>query len=326
MSQKCIEEQFNKELEMYIQGLPFSNKVNTENPQEYNELLQIAKQLTDKKTSNQIDEERMRQTFMNQLAKENKSKKVFSIKKVCAATIMVGILGIGMTQTVLGQNIIQSVIAKFTTGHANVLQLDKKAYDAEEKSNIQKTKNEPMPEEYKGKIFDKNGKEFEYFPPYLEGAYNSKGETLLCVKDGVVYTAEEWNALESNEEQIILTDSSILSNYTSFDVSLPTYLPEGITFQSAKVEFPKDNFCIELNFVDQTGKEVIYLQQRSNSEEAAGTGCTFDEVKEVDINGAKGLLYDNSLNWETDKIIYLMNTMDDSLSREEMIKVARSFN
>ena len=56
-----------------------------------------------------------------------------------------------------------------------------------------------------------------------------------------------------------------------------------------------------------------------------GEMATTDEVKEVDLNGVKGLMYDNSLDWEKDGVIYFLISLDNSITRDEMIKIAKSF-
>ena len=332
MSKKSIEEQFNEALDQYIiEGMVYRQDSPSE---EYDELLSIGKDLWDQRVCENINEDKLRRTFMEQLEKEKENKtmkKGKSLKTAIIAASMTAVLGVGMSQTALGKEFINSVVARFSTGHANVLQYDKEKEAAQREAIIEKRKSEPMPEEYKGKIFDVNGNEFTYFPAYLEGAYNAKGEPIMCVKDGEVYTEEEWNKKcaeeEAEEGYTEITNLAKISDYTCFEVKMPTYLPTGIVFKNAGVwsnEDVTDNQCIEINFVDETGKEVIYMQQRLACEEAGFETGTSDTVKEVDINGAKGLMYDNSLDWETEDTIYMMMSLDDSVTRDEMIKIAQS--
>ena len=110
---------------------------------------------------------------------------------------------------------------------------------------------------------------------------------------------------------------------------MPTYLPDGITFKNAGVwskETETENPIIEMYFVNESGKEAIYMQQRLACEEAAFETGSMSEVEEVDINGAKGLAYDNAINWETEEVIYSLMSLDQNITRDEMLKVARSFN
>lgn len=345
MSEKSIEDQFNQALEEYILGrTDYSSKksnqqkmqTSSEEYEEYEELLSIGKALWDEEVCKDINEDKLRHRFMKQIEEEKEKenmKKGKSLKKIIIAASMVAVLGVGMTQTAFGQSIINSVIARFSTGHANVLQYDEEQMEAEKQARIEERKNEPMPKEYVGKIFDKDGKEFTYFPAYLKGAYNAKGEPIMCAKDGEVYTEEEWNKKceeEMAEEAYTeITDPIKMSDYTCFEVEMPTYLPEGIHFRNAGVWSEAsytENLIIEINFQDESGKDVIYMQQRFACEEAAFESGTTDKVQEVDINGVKGLMHDNSLIWETEEVIYSIHTFDENITRDEVLKIARSFD
>ena len=332
MSEKSLETQFNKELDQYISGENLERQGTSS--EEYDALLSIGKALWDDKVCENINEDKLRSTFMAQLEQEKeneKMKKGKSLRKVIVAASMAAVLGGCISQTALAKEFINAVKEQFTTGHVSVLQIDSEKAAAERQARIEERKNEPMPEEYKGKIFDADGNEFTYFPAYLEGAYNANGEPIICTKDGEVYTEEEWNkyceAEEEEEGYTEITDIEHMNDYTCFDVKMPTYLPTGVTFKNAGVWSEAnvtDNQCIEINFVNEKGKEVIYMQQRLNCEEAACETGTYDTVVEVDINGAKGLMYDNSLDWETEDTIYMLMSLDDSVTRDEMIKIARS--
>lgn len=332
MSKKSIEEQFNESLDSYILG----GRVPEQDipSDEARELLDIGKELWDQKVCENINEDKLRKTFMAQLEREKENrtmKKGNTLKTAVTVAGLVGVLSVGMTQTAFGKGIINSVITRFSTGHGNVVQYDPEQQAAQKQAIIEKRKSEPMPAEYVGKIFDMNGNEFTYFPAYLEGAYNADGEPIICAEDGVVYTEEEWRQKCEEEDAEIgyteITDLSKLSDYTCFEVKMPTYLPEGVKFKTAGVwseEDVTDNMCIEMSFVNEAGEEVIYMQQRFACEEAGYETGTSDEVIELDINGAKGLMHDNSLDWETAEVMYLMQSIGDEVSRDEMIKIAES--
>lgn len=331
MSKERIEQQFSEDMDRYIRGGADIGENDEMTSEEYKDLLETGKELSQIEDCDEMCSQRLRERFMMQLEAERENgemKKVKSIKKTVTVAISVAAIGVVMAQTTFGQNLVSSIIGSFTTGRVTILQLDKEAEEAERQAIIEKHKNEPMPEEYKGKIFDKDGNEFTYFPAYLEGAYNAKGEPLMCVRDGEVYTEEEWNKISAEEEEYTeIKDSSKLNEYTNFTVSMPSYLPEGVKFESAGVysaEDVRDNPCIEIIFTNEAGEEAIYLQERLNCEEAKCEGGTYNEIKEVDINGAKGLIHGNSLDWETDETIYLMDAMDESISPEEMVEVAKS--
>lgn len=333
MSQKRIEDQFNEELERYILG-EASIHHEQANSEEDETLLEIGKALWDERKCPPMNEEKLRTTFIQQLEEERKHEKMKrnkSIKKIAVTAGMVAVLGAGMSQTALGQEAINSVIAHFSTKNISILQENQEKAEAARQAMIEKRKNEPMPEEYRGKIFDAEGNEFTYFPAYLEGAYNANGEPLFCVKDGVVYTEEEWNKKcqeeEAEEPLIDIKDISKINDYTSFDVILPSYLPEGIKFDVATVyceEDVKDSPLAMISYIDKSGNEAIYLDEREACEEAGFETSTYDEIEEVEINGVKGLMYDNSLNWETENTIYSLMSLDESITRDEMIQIARS--
>ena len=316
MSEKSLETQFNKELDQYISGDKFERQGTSS--EEYDELLSIGKALWDDKVCENINEDKLRSTFMAQIEQEReneKMKKGKSLKKMIAVASMVAVLGVGISQTALAEEIISSIKDRFTTGYSSVVQIDKE----KEKQKQQETLRE-VPEGCKGKIFDAEGKELEYLPMYLEDVYNKDGEPIIAVIDDCPYTEveyiEKFGNEEEEEEYPIVTEVDKINDYTSFEVKMPTYLTEGVTFSQANI------YCemgIGIEFINSAGERAVYMDVREKREGAQYETCTYDEIVEVDINGVKGLMFDNSLTWETEDTIYTLMSIHDDISREEMI-------
>jgi hypothetical protein len=235
--------------------------------------------------------------------------KVASIALVC-------VLGFSIMRTASAQEFVGKVLKTISLGHITVSE--------EEPMEVESF---PVPEKFKGKIFDKDGNPIEEFPGKPEKFYTASGEEIATfdLEDGEIITvAEQGKMME--EGTLVVKDTSKLNDYTCFDVTLPSYLPEGYEFDRAGF-FKDDNGVvenskyIELYFTnDKTGK-FIYMQQRFADEETAyGTGGS--KVEKIKVNGVDAVLYDNSLDWEYNGVIYMLNGR--GIAKDELIKIAES--
>ena len=215
------------------------------------------------------------------------------------------------------------MIKVFTTGNINVIQED---------STIERK--HTIPDAYKGKIFDKEGNCLDYFPESQGEMFSEDGKLILGLNEGKIITDQKEldeikNKEATRQEKFFsVSDPNRISDYTCFSVKLPSYLPEGVRFEKASFfeeGTPKDSLYVALHFVNEQNEEVIYMQQRFVCEETGIETGTDGEVKEVDVNGATGLRYDNCLDWEDDEVMYMMNFEDNQITEDEMLKIARSF-
>ncbi|MCM3698926.1 DUF4367 domain-containing protein [Paenibacillus macerans] len=128
------------------------------------------------------------------------------------------------------------------------------------------------------------------------------------------------------EHILSIKDTTKLADYADFPVKLPQYLPEGYDFDRA--EFYRDaeevsGKYVSLYFINKETKGSIFMQQRLPDEETAFSTGTDGKVEEVQLNGVKAILMDNSkLFWETKDALYDLSSRN--VDRNEIIRIAES--
>lgn len=326
MKVKSFEDKFSAEIDGYIQGIETVNKSKS---QEYNELLDIGKSLADTDFSSEINEEQI----FNRIVKnvENRGDKI--MKKcnkrrrpaVIAASVAVACLISGAAiQPSFAKDLAEKVLKTFNVGNYTVVQGDDKSEPSEIK----------VPDELKGKVFDKNGKVIEVFTKEnSKELYTSKGEKIgyIDASNGYKIFTEagyaEYEKANKHEGVIEVKDMNEVNKKLCFKVMLPSYLPEGFKFEKAELYGDKDNVsdkCVGLTFENEKTGKRFYMQQRWVCEETQCTGGG-EKVEEIKINGVKALVTDDSeINWEYNNIMnFLMKSRSD-LSKTELIKIAES--
>ena len=318
-NKKSIEDRFSMHIDAYFSGLERQNKLESE---EYNELFEIGKALADNDFSKNSNKEGVYARTLSKISKYKgvgimkKSKNLkHSITKV-ASIALVCILGFSVMQTASAQELVGRVLKPISLGHITVFE--------EEYGEIESF---PVPEKLKGKIFDKDGNPVEIFSEELEKLYTVDGEEIATfdLETGEIRTVAELDRM-MEEEILIVEDTDKLNDYTCFDVILPDYLPEGYKFgragffkgENGSVE---DSKYIELYFTNDKTGEFIYMQQRFADEETAyATGGS--KVEKIQVNGVDAVLYGNSLDWEYNGVIYMLNGR--GIAKDELIKIAES--
>ena len=157
-----------------------------------------------------------------------KSKKAKSIVTKVASFALVCVLGFSLMQTSFAQGVVDKIVRTISLGHITILQ-----------SEPSEMKSCPVPDELKGKIFDKDGNSLEVLSTENpEKIYTADGEEIACIDSNrEIITVAEAEKM-SEEQTLVVKDPNELNNYTCFDVKLPSYLPEGYKFTEA--EFFKD--------------------------------------------------------------------------------------
>ncbi|SCY60125.1 DUF4367 domain-containing protein [Alkaliphilus peptidifermentans] len=304
--------------------------------QGYEELSEIEKDLIEMDFSTGEGVERMRERFRANLEKCEEEKKIHAyrrFKKPAVAIASLFIVGILALQTTSAQNLVQSFVQRISLGNIGAEYLDLRT-------------GEPVPAEYKGKLFDSNGNLIEIMPKTIGELYTAEGEQVIAfvsedvAKDGILTASREKKWAEANsiivaedeEESFKITDTSILSQYTCFEVKMPNYLPEGYVFDYAelhpekegeRLEDIKNRKIISLYFTKKGEEGYIYMSQRFNCEETAGEAGAGEKPIKIDINGNPGIMYDNAVVWTTEKVNYMLIDCAD-IGREECQKIARS--
>lgn len=317
MSKKNIEDRFSIDIDAYLNGVDRQDKSQSE---EYKELLEIGKLLANNDFSENSNKEEVYDRTLKNISKyegENNMKKSRKITKV-ASIALVCVLGFSIMQTASAQEFIGKVLKNISLGHITISE--------EEPLEVESF---PVPEEFKGRIFDRAGNPVEELSTKLEKLYTVDGEEIaeFDLETGDIITVAEWNRTRK-EEILVVKDSSKLNNYTCFDVILPSYLPEGYKFDRAEF-YKDDNGVVEdIKYIDiyftndKTGK-YIYMQQRFADEETAyATGR--DRVEEIKINGVDAVIYDDrNIDWEANGVIYGISAKGE-VTKDELIKIAES--
>lgn len=321
MGNKKIEDRFSIDMDAYLSGIKSSDKVQSG---EFNELLELGKTLADKDFSKDSNKE---EVFNKTVKNINKykgegivimSKKTKNIVTKAASFAFVCVLGFSLMQTSFAQGVIDKIVRTVSLGHITILQ-----------SEPSETTSCPVPDELKGKIFDKDGNLLEVLSTVNpEKIYTADGEEIACIdSNGEMITVTEAEKMRE-EQTLVVKDPNKLNNYTCFDVILPSYLPEGYKFTEAEF-FKDENGVIEnakiigLYFANEKTGKFIYMQQRF-AEEEAGYVTGADKVEEVKINGVDAVLYgDSNLDWEYNGVIYMLVGRGE-IAKDELIKIAES--
>lgn len=132
---------------------------------------------------------------------------------------------------------------------------------------------------------------------------------------------------ETDGDTLSLNNFSDVDKYANFDVLLPTYLPEGYTFDRAELykndEGQISGKYVNLYFTNKETKGTIYMQQRFPDEETAYATSTDGNLEQLTINGVVAILMDDhKLNWETENTMYSLSSKD--ITKADLITLAES--
>ena len=316
MNHKDYEDRFSDDMDNYING---KENLNIEN-EDYKELLELGKTLSNNNFSKNSNKEKIINTSLENIKKYKGADNMKKSKKMiirAASLALVCILGVTTMRTSFAQELADKIANFISIGHVTVY--EDPIYDEGEIIQV--------PEELKGKIFDKEGNLIEEFtvgnPPAI---YTADGEKIAFIETETMKIVTEAE-VEKENNNLLVKDVNKLNDYTCFEVILPSYLPEGYEFDRAEFfrdgnEVVENTKYISIYFTNDETGEYIYMQQRFADEETAyETGG--QKVEQLKINGADAILYDNNLNWEDNGVIYMLNGR--GIPRDELIKTAESF-
>ncbi|MDX9871555.1 MAG: DUF4367 domain-containing protein [Clostridia bacterium] len=253
-------------------------------------------------------------------------KKIF-VKPIFTAAMVV-VLITGFVTTSFGQDLWR-IIKEISVGkHAKYTVIERTG-----------TPDLTIPEELKGKLYDKSGNVLAYFPE--NGAiYNQRGEEVLISvvvyenEDGSVVTkiealSKEEQAARETSQMTTLTDPESAKPYLAFDFSLPAYLPEGYAFDRIQLFNDENGQPVEnceyasVYFSNGDQAKDIYLQLRLMNEETAYE-ADIGNVDEVEINGHKGIIGESNLDIEIDGVMYMFMAGASGINNEQLFKMAES--
>jgi len=121
------------------------------------------------------------------------------------------------------------------------------------------------------------------------------------------------------------TNAADAQIYLAFDLSIPTYIPAGYTFDSVEL-FTDENGQIDGQYASvyfTNGEKYIYLQARLMNEE---TGFTADlgGLQATQINGYDALIDGASLNVDIDGVVYMFSANSADVGSDELVKMVES--
>ncbi|WP_097025468.1 DUF4367 domain-containing protein [Clostridium peptidivorans] len=316
MNKRSIEDRFSIDIDAYFNGI---ENVNESNNEEYNELLEIGKTLANKNFS----ENSNKQSVFNRTVRninegkgDNVMKKSNKFKKagIVAASFVI-VCGV-FSQTSFAKDLAERVINKISLGHITAIQTE----PSEEKEV-------KVPDNLKGKIFDKNKKPLTVVTRDTGKIYTAAGEEIESCVDGKIITVAEAKKMDENKLYVV-KDASSLNKYTCFNVKLPSYLPKDYKFDRA--EFYKgekgdiSKKYIDLFFTNEETGKFIYMQQRFADEETKYETGTDGKIEKVKVNGVDAVISDDRyIDWEANGVLYSLSGRGE-FTKDELIKIAES--
>lgn len=235
---------------------------------------------------------------------------------VCAAAIV-------MTCTVFasGSEIINKIVKTITTGHNYFIQMEGGPYD--------------IPDELKGKLFDKEGKPINILSEESYGElYDAEGNKIDNTKlaeiyeeslGGQVVVNENYNKEEAEKSYNTIEEAQDIA---VFDIKVPDYVPDGFEFSRAYAYTDnKGNVSGEymtLEYKNKKGHE-INIFERTLNEETAFSSSTDDTIEETEINGRKAVIENGkSIHWETKDSVSVSIVARGKITKDEIINMAES--
>lgn len=324
MSKRSVEQQFSAEIDAYLNKGKLPGNADRE---EYNELFEIGKNLADRdfsKSSNKADVlDRVMMT--NKVNRgDDRMRKSSKMKRpiIAVATLaVVSIMSIGIMKPAFAQEVLGKIVQTISLGHITVMQHE---YPTGPIS---------IPSELEGKVFDRNGNPIlEMDNENPETIYNANGEEVVGFANGEVITKAQQEKLDKEDkpEILVVNDPNQLNDYTRFHVILPTYVPEGFSFDRA--EFYKDDDgtvsdskYIDLFYTNEATGESFSMSNCFADEETAYIQSTSGTVEAIKLNDLDAVLTNGrSIAWEYDGVLYDLFGKKSGLDRTELIRIAES--
>ncbi|OOM06479.1 DUF4367 domain-containing protein [Clostridium saccharobutylicum] len=301
---------FHKNKENFIEGIQ-------------DEFQGFAAELSKIDFSEESNKEFVFQTILKKI-NYRRENKVNKIKKTGITAALLLIASTLIAQTTFAQDTVGKIIKRISLDHVTIIQSN----DEDESKEVS------VPDSLKGKVLDKNGNIITKLTKDMEknGLYTTGGEKIYSLNpdNGTIITEKDAKEEEKKEDEnnLYVTDSSKLNDYTCFDVKLPTYLPDGYEFDRAVLdrgepnEEVKDSKYIDLQFKNKSNGKEIFMQERFACEETK-TVEDLGNIKKISINGVDAILSDNNaIEWETNNTIYFLS--GKNIGKDEAIKVAES--
>ncbi|MCL6456533.1 MAG: DUF4367 domain-containing protein, partial [Gorillibacterium sp.] len=188
----------------------------------------------------------------------------------------------------------------------------------------------PVPAELKGKIFTKEGSPIEFFTSEKVVVYTADGEEIVGTENGEIITKAEAERTPKTGVRKLF-DSATLNEYVDFKVGLPSYLPEGYSFDRAEQFVDKQGKAspkyMNLYFRKANASKEIIIDLRLADKETAYIASTSGTMESATVNGVKAIILNgHSIDWEADGVLYgvTLKGKGEDWDKAELIKIAES--
>lgn len=311
-----IDQLFDQELENFIKS-----SVEDEFTPDEETKARIKARVKENIKNQENEEETMKNNELNRKDQDKKihflsrkdSKKKVKKKKYWAASVaaLVLVVGLGSSLTI-GKDFF-TVTKEYKSGRLTILE---ETCDVDP-SEIEMT----LPKELDGKVFDKDGNQVKKLNGAMKSLYDENGEkiTSLPIDGEGNYREEEKDTVEYVNYKTVEEAEKVLA-----------FKPKVLRgFKIDKIEVMKDKKTGKISneyatVYQSKGKDMITINERLASEETAYE-TSGEDLKYVDIQGSKGILYNSYLiDVDTGDMFIGINGKYSKYRNDELVKLSQS--
>lgn len=311
-----IDQLFDQELENFIK----SSVEDEFTPDEETKAI-IKARVKENIKNQENEEETMKNNELNRKDQDKKihflsrkdSKKKVKKKKYWAASVaaLVLVVGLGSSLTI-GKDFF-TVTKEYKSGRLTILE---ETCDVDP-SEIEMT----LPKELDGKVFDKDGNQVKKLNGAMKTLYDENGEkiTSLPIDGEGNYREEEKDTVEYVNYKTVEEAEKVLA-----------FKPKVLRgFKIDKIEVMKDKKTGKISneyatVYQSKGKDMITINERLASEETAYE-TSGEDLKYVDIQGSKGILYNSYLiDVDNGDMFIGINGKYSKYRNDELVKLSQS--
>lgn len=311
-----IDQLFDQELENFIKS-----SVEDEFTPDEETKARIKARVKENIKNQENEEETMKNNELNRKDQDKKihflsrkdSKEKVKKKKYWAASVaaLVLVVGLGSSLTI-GKDFF-TVTKEYKSGRLTIL---------EETCDVDPSKIEmTLPKELDGKVFDKDGNQVKKLNGAMKTLYDENGEkiTSLPIDGEGNYREEEKDTVEYVNYKTVEEAEKVLA-----------FKPKVLRgFKIDKIEVMKDKKTGKISneyatVYQSKGKDMITINERLASEETAYE-TSGEDLKYVDIQGSKGILYNSYLiDVDNGDMFIGINGKYSKYRNDELVKLSQS--